>query len=74
MCFLSNVKPEVFTVVMRYIEQAIVSFDPIVVSFALRLFQLKLWDFVINQTSSLRNNFKHEQKKQKFNGHRVFII
>ncbi|VDK76048.1 unnamed protein product [Litomosoides sigmodontis] len=32
MCFLSNVKPEVFTVVMRYIEQAIVSFDPIVVT------------------------------------------
>ncbi|MCP9256874.1 XPO7 [Dirofilaria immitis] len=32
MCFLSNIKPEVFTVLMRYIEQATISLDAIVVT------------------------------------------
>ncbi|VDN94129.1 unnamed protein product [Brugia pahangi] len=32
MCFLSNIKPEVFTVLMRYIEQATVSLDAVIVT------------------------------------------
>lgn len=55
MCFLSNIKPEVFVVLIRYIEQAIVSFDPIVVSFFFRdllflstLFHSEIYDFMKN--------------------------